>query len=100
MSFPLTLPPNLQERANLAEQTLQQRQAMMAEKERFQSDVQHFSQVGAGRQVGSNAINSGAAIDAEASCCRVCDWLSWCEHPFKLSPPWLAKTAGPAKDGP
>ncbi len=44
------LPPTLQERANLAEQTLQQRQAMMAEKERFQSDVQHFSQVGAGRQ--------------------------------------------------
>lgn len=40
-------PHTWQERANLAEQTLQQRQAMMAEKERFQSDVQHFSQVGA-----------------------------------------------------
>ena len=33
-----------QERANLAEQTLRQREGVLAEKERFQSEVQHLSQ--------------------------------------------------------
>lgn len=43
LSTHLTQP---QERANLAEQTLRQKEALLVEKERFQSDVQHFSQVG------------------------------------------------------
>jgi hypothetical protein len=33
-----------QERASLAEQTLRQKEALLADKERFQSEVQHFSQ--------------------------------------------------------
>jgi len=40
----------VQERANLAEQTLRQKEALLAEKERFQSEVQHFSQVRAACQ--------------------------------------------------
>lgn len=48
--MPLPFPPPpaprpcLQERANLAEQTLQQKTALLVEKQRFQADVQHFSQ--------------------------------------------------------
>lgn len=61
----------MQERANLAEQTLRQKEALLAEKERFQSEVQHFSQV-------RTACKS-------ATCNVFCGEAAICESPFENS---------------
>ena len=65
--------PLPQERANLAEQTLRQKEALLAEKERFQSDVQHFSQVrGEGEGAPAPGLESwGAAHKCTGQLCRL-----------------------------